>query len=280
MLVLKTIFEAKSHLQNERNSSKKIAFVPTMGALHDGHLALVEEARKRAEIVVVSIFVNKAQFNDLNDYEKYPRQLEDDLQKLQNRADYVFAPSSEEMFPQNFSLKIAPIELANCLCGASRPGHFEGVAKVVTRLFEIIQPDVAVFGEKDFQQLAIIKNLGLSAKIIGVKTLREASGLAMSSRNQRLSEASKIKASALFKILNEIVSEVKKSPQNVAEILQKKHQQILDEGFEKIDYLEIRDEKNLHVLAEFTPADILKNSFRIFVAAHISGVRLIDNLPL
>lgn len=254
-----------------------------MGALHDGHLTLVEEAKKHAEIVVVSIFVNRLQFNDAQDFAKYPRQIEADLQKLQSRADYVFTPTHEEIFPPDFIAKNLPDSvknLANCLCGITRPGHFEGVAKVVTRFFEIIAPDFAMFGEKDFQQLTIIKNLNLGAEIIGVKTLREKSGLAMSSRNQRLSQDALVKASYLFKILGEISDEVKKSPKNAAEILQKKRQKILDDGFEKIDYLEIRDEKNLHSFTEFKLDDLQKKSFRIFVAAYISGVRLIDNLQL
>ncbi len=273
MLIAKTVAEIKNFVKNEKISGKKIAFVPTMGALHDGHLSLIKKAGDLAEIVVVSIFVNKAQFNDSTDFEKYPRQLESDLAKLkQCKVDYVFAPQNDDIFPSDFAFKIIPTHLADSLCGATRPGHFDGVALIVAKLFNIVKPDVAIFGQKDFQQLKIIQklveDLNFEIEIFAHEIVREVSGLAMSSRNQRLSESAKIKAANIFRIL----SEIKKDPK----ILEKKRQEFLDLGFEKVDYLEIRDEKNLNLVTDFSH----KNPARIFIAVYLDGLRLIDNMRL
>jgi pantoate--beta-alanine ligase len=269
MFVAKTIEEVREFLRKETEFGKKVSFVPTMGALHEGHLALVKKAKEIGEISVVSIFVNKAQFNDPNDYEKYPRTLEEDLKKLSAiEPSCVFVPDNLEIFPEETSFKITPQKLVDCLCGATRPGHFDGVGLIICKLFNIVKPDVAIFGEKDFQQVAVIKKLvrdfNFNVEIIAHPTLREESGLAMSSRNQRLSEAAKIKAANLFKIL----SEIKNNPQ----ILSEKKDELLALGFEKIDYLEIRGEENL----ELNPT----SKRRVFVAAILEGVRLIDNLAL
>lgn len=281
MFIAKTISEIRSSLKKEKSAQKKIAFVPTMGALHEGHLALVNKAKTLADIAVVSIFVNKVQFNNKNDYENYPRQNEQDLQKLKNcGVDYVFLPKDEEMFDENFSHKIIPSKLVNCLCGSTRLGHFDGVALVVSKLFNIVKPDIAIFGEKDFQQLAIIKklvaDLNFDVEIFSQETLRESSGLAMSSRNQRLCDASKIKAAEIFYTLREIGEMVKKSPQNIEKTLLEKRQNLLKSGFEKIDYLEIRDEKNLEIISNFDS----HLPCRIFIAAYLDQVRLIDNIQL
>lgn len=269
MLVVKTIKELREFIAKETEFGKSVSFVPTMGALHEGHLALVKKAKEIGEISVVSIFVNKTQFNDQNDYEKYPRSLDEDLKKLLTVApSCVFAPEDSEIFPEESAFKITPKKLVDCLCGATRPGHFDGVSLIISKLFNIIKPNLAIFGEKDFQQIAVIKklvrDLNFPVEIITHPTLREANGLAMSSRNQRLSEAGKIKAANLFRILQEI----KNDPQ----ILPQKKVELLEIGFEKIDYLEIRGEENL---------DLNSNSQRrIFVAAHLESVRLIDNLAL
>jgi len=281
MLIAKNIAEIKSHLKEATILKKKIALVPTMGALHDGHLALVRKASELAEIVVVSIFVNKAQFNDANDYEKYPRQVEQDLQKLKTSgATYVFIPSDEEIFATDFAFKIIPTKLVDCLCGAARPGHFDGVALIVSKLFNIIKPSIAIFGQKDFQQLQIIKKLvadfNFDIEIFAHEIIREESGLAMSSRNQRLSANNKTKAANIFRILSEIKSEVRNGAENIENILQKKREEFLKIGFEKIDYLEIRDEKNLKLVKNFD----LQNSARIFIAVYLAEVRLIDNMSL
>lgn len=281
MFIAKSIAEIKSQLKKEKDSEKKIAFVPTMGALHFGHLALIEKAQQLAEIVVVSIFVNKAQFNDLNDYQKYPKQLEQDLQLLKNSgATHVFIPQDDEIFSADFSFKLTPINLVDCLCGKARQGHFDGVALIIAKLFNIVKPSVAIFGEKDFQQVVVIKklveDLNFDVEIFTHQTVRHESGLAMSSRNQRLSESSKIKAASIFQILSEIKKEVKNNPQKLAEILQQKRQKLLEIGFEKIDYLEIRDEKNLKLVtnSDFSAAA------RIFIAVYLDEIRLIDNMAL
>lgn len=273
MFVAKTIEEVREFLRSKTEFGKTVSFVPTMGALHEGHLALVKKAKELGEISVVSIFVNKTQFNDPIDYEKYPKTLEQDLEKLRALdPSCVFVPEHSEIFSQDFVCKISLNSLGDSLCGASRPGHFEGVALIITKLFNIIKPDIAIFGEKDFQQVLVIKklvrDLNFNVKIFTQPTLREESGLAMSSRNQRLSEASKIKAANIFRIL----SEIKIDPTVLAE----KKSELLAIGFEKIDYLEIRDEKNLSLISDFSG----KIPARIFIAAYLDGVRLIDNLML
>ena len=280
-MLITVISQIVAELEGQRLKGKKIAFVPTMGALHSGHLELVKKAREIADIVVVSVFVNKAQFNDAGDYVKYPRQLEQDLQMLEKiGVNYVFAPSAEEIYSKDLAFKITVTKFVDCLCGATRPGHFDGVALIVSKLFNIINPHVALFGQKDFQQVLVIKKLvrdfNFKVEIIACETVREKSGLAMSSRNQRLNKANKIKAAEIFKTLNEIKNEVKNNPQDTKNILQKKRDQLLKSGFEKIDYLEIRDEENLQLLQNF---DSSKN-WRIFIALYLQQVRLIDNLKL
>lgn len=269
MLVIKTVAELREFIAKETEFGKSVSFVPTMGALHEGHLALVKKAKEIGEISVVSIFVNKTQFNEQNDYENYPKNLEKDLEKLSEIApSCVFAPEDLEIFPEESAFKIIPQKLVDCLCGATRPGHFDGVSLIIVKLFNIVKPNLAIFGEKDFQQIAVIKklvrDLNFSVEIIAHPTLREESGLAMSSRNQRLSEASKIKAANLFRVLQEI----KNDPQ----VLPRKKSELLEIGFEKIDYLEIRGEENLDLNSD--------SKRRVFVAARLEGVRLIDNLAL
>lgn len=273
MLVVKSIAEIRDYISKQKSLGKKIAFIPTMGALHQGHVSLFGEAKEVAEIKVASIFVNKTQFNDPSDFEKYPRQLADDLEKLEKAGiDVAFAPSDEEIFGKDFSFKILPINLTNCLCGSTRLGHFDGVSLIITKLFNIVKPDFALFGQKDFQQLAIIKrlvrDLNFDVKIIGCKTIRETSGLAMSSRNQRLSVAGKVKAAEIFRILNEIKSQ--------PELLEEKKKELLKIGFEKVDYLEIRDAEDLKLITNFDK----KIPARIFIAVYLEKVRLIDNLAL
>ena len=278
MRVITKISELRREL---KNSAKKIALVPTMGALHEGHLALVKTAQELAEIVVVSIFVNKTQFNDVSDYEKYPRQNESDLKKLEKSGvNYVFLPDEEEIFGDDFSLKIIPTKMVDSLCGAARQGHFEGVALIVTKLFNIVKPQVAIFGQKDFQQLQIIKklvkDLNLEIEIFSHPIIRSQSGLAMSSRNQRLSESLLIKAANIFHILSEIKNYIIKNPQNIEEILEKKRQELLEIGFGKIDYLEVRQEDDLKLITDLKSGCLA----RIFIAVYLDGIRLIDNIEL
>jgi pantoate--beta-alanine ligase len=291
MLIAKTISEIRSQLAKERINGKKIALVPTMGALHAGHLALVKKACELSKTVVVSIFINKAQFNNLDDYEKYPKQIEQDLKYLRNNGvTHVFLPRDNEIFPDEISFQLVPLKLTDSLCAGIRAGHFEAVGLVIFKLFNIIKPDIAIFGEKDFQQLLIVKRLvadfNFDIKIFSCPVMRQQDGLAESSRNQKLCQASKIKAASIFHILTEIRDEIKnltktnadiqKTAGKIAEILQKKREKLLKAGFEKIDYLEIRDEKNLGLVANF--AD--NKPARLFIAVYLDGVRLIDNIPL
>ena len=271
--VFNKIFDIRNFVNDNKKLNKTIAFVPTMGSLHEGHVALIENAKKYADIVIVNIFVNKAQFNDLKDYELYPQNLENDLKILNNTsADALFAPSNLEIYDENFSFKIVPTAMVDCLCAKDRVGHFDGVALIITKLFNIINPNYAFFGEKDFQQLAIIKklvkDLNFNLEILSVETVREPSGLALSSRNQRLSTDNKIKASMIYKVLNEI----KINPK----IIEEKKRELLENGFEKIDYLEIRNEDNLKLNMDL----ISSKKRRIFIAVYLEGVRLIDNISL
>ena len=271
--VFNKISDIRNFVNDNKKINKTIAFVPTMGSLHEGHVALIENAKKYADIVIVNIFVNKAQFNDLQDYQLYPQNLENDFKILINTsADAVFAPSNLEIYDENFSFKIVPISMVDCLCAKDRVGHFDGVALIITKLFNIINPNYAFFGEKDFQQLAIIKklvkDLNFNVEILSVETVREPSGLALSSRNQRLSADNKIKASMIYKVLNEI----KINPK----IIEEKKRELLENGFEKIDYLEIRNEDNLKLNMDL----ISPKKRRIFIAVYLEGVRLIDNISL
>ena len=271
--VFNKIFDIRNFVNDNKKLNKTIAFVPTMGSLHDGHVALIENAKKYADIVIVNIFVNKAQFNDLKDYELYPQNLENDLKILsKTSADAVFAPSNLEIYDENFSFKIVPTSMVDCLCAKNRVGHFDGVALIIAKLFNIINPNYAFFGEKDFKLLAInkklVKDLNFNIEILSVETVREPSGLALSSRNQRLSADNKIKASMIYKVLNEI----KINPK----IIEEKKRELLENGFEKIDYLEIRNEDNLKLNMDL----ISPKKRRIFIAVYLEGVRLIDNISL
>ena len=279
MKIIRSNHQIRELLKYHRLQNKKIAFVPTMGALHEGHISLIKKARSLADIVVVSIFVNKAQFNNDEDFTKYPRNIEQDILKLTNckyGVDYVFTPDDCEIFPINSRFKITPLAFADCLCGLSRGNHFEGVALIIIKLFNIIQPDFAIFGEKDFQQLLIIKklveDLNFNVEIHDSATLRLDNGLAISSRNQRLNQSQINIAGEIFRVLNDI----KNNFDLDKEILVKKTQELLAIGFQKVDYLEIRDEQNLKLINDFQ----INNPARIFVAVYLGGVRLIDNLKI
>lgn len=278
MFIAKTIFELKAEIKKYQN--KKISFVPTMGALHEGHLSLIRKAIEISEIVVVSIFVNKAQFNNIDDYTNYPRDDESDLRKLKTFGNIiVFLPESKEMLGENLSFKILPTRLADCLCGSARAGHFDGVALILMKFFNLIRPNIAIFGEKDFQQLMIVKQLVedffLDIKIIGVKSLREESGLVLSSRNKRLDASQKILANKIFEILNDVKNEILVN-KNIELTIENAKKNATNLGFSKIDYLEIRDEKNLNLITNISETI----NARIFIAVFIGKIRLIDNLPI
>lgn len=271
--LIENINSAREYISECKSKNLKIGFVPTMGALHEGHISLINNAKNNCDIVVVSIFVNKKQFNDLHDFNNYPRIIDEDLKILQNsNVDMVFIPKNDEIYPTDFATQISLNNYTECLCGAYRKGHFDGVALILTKLFNIIQSDYAYFGEKDYQQLLIIKklveDLNFNIKIINVPTFRELSGLAMSSRNKRLSENGKKTAELIFKVLNDL----KNDPKQIAN----KIDFLLKNGIEKVEYLEIRNESNLKLVNDFNSEE----KKRIFIAVYVDGVRLIDNIQL
>lgn len=272
--VFNTTTSLKSELDNYRSDSKTIAFVPTMGGLHAGHLSLVDIAKENADIVVVSIFVNPTQFGKNEDFDKYPNTFENDKQLLDEKAvEIIFAPSKDDIYPQGTDSDINLGEIANILCGASRPGHFEGVVQVVKRLFEIVKPDIAVFGEKDFQQLLIIKQMSSQyfpdIEIISHPIVREADGLAMSTRNLYLSTDERRFASKLYQVL----LNAKQNYLNNADIqtIKNKATTTLDEAF-SLDYFEILDANTLMEITTNT------DKIAILCAVFLGSTRLIDNI--
>ncbi|MEO0237365.1 MAG: pantoate--beta-alanine ligase [candidate division WOR-3 bacterium] len=275
MKVFSKISQLKKELKNFREQQKSIGFVPTMGYLHDGHISLVKKAKKENDIVVVSIYVNPLQFGVNEDYGRYPRDIERDKKILKmNGCDILFFPSDQEMYHnQLVSVKIK--ELSEKLCGISRPTHFEGVLTVVAKLFNIVCPDKAYFGEKDFQQYLIIKkmveDLNFNLKVIPCPIVREKDGLAMSSRNSYLSEDERKKATILFKSLiagKEILEkerDIKKAKERIKKLIE-------NEKPDRIDYIEIYDEDGLKDVTENT------KFCRIFLAVFFGKTRLIDNI--
>ena len=279
MNVFETAAELTLFLDKEREKGKSIGFVPTMGALHKGHISLINRAKRDNDVVVASIFVNPTQFNNLNDLSKYPRTPEPDKVLLENNGcDILFTPSIEEVYPEKDTTVFDLGGLDTLMEGKFRPGHFNGVAMVVKRLFEIIKPDNAYFGEKDFQQLAIIRYMVKSEKlpvnIIGCSTLRETSGLAMSSRNMRLTEEEKKEAAAIYKALTEAKENTKKfPPQKVKELFENS---INKNPVFRFEYFEIVDSETLLPVEEWNPTQKAVGC----VALWIRDVRLIDNMLL
>lgn len=263
-----------------RREAKTVAFVPTMGALHAGHLKLVEEARQRSDILIVSIFVNPTQFNDKGDLERYPRDLTADAAMLaEYDVDYIFAPDANEIYPAGFSTYVDVEGVTSTLEGESRPGHFRGVATVVTILFNTVRPDLAFFGQKDAQQVAVIKrltyDLGFETEIVVVPTVREESGLAMSSRNERLSTEEREKAAVIIDALREAKLAFKKGERNAADLAQIVKNRIATEPLAKLDYVAIVDCNSLQTVDKIGDEETL-----IVVAVHVGPVRLIDNVIL
>ena len=256
----------------------RVALVPTMGALHEGHLALVERAKELAERVAVSIFVNPLQFNDQSDLAHYPRQEEADLAKLREAGcELVWLPSPAELYPEGFATTISVAGISALWEGEHRPGHFGGVATIVAKLFVEVAPDVALFGEKDFQQFAVIRrmtaDLGLGVEIIGVPTVRDHDGLALSSRNALLSRDEREHAVALPRAL-EAARDAIRERTSVADAVRAAKQALIDAGFLKIDYVALVDEATLE------PLEAFQEGSRLIAAASIGSVRLIDNLAV
>lgn len=263
-----------------RRENKTIGFVPTMGALHEGHLALVKEARQMCDVVIVSIFVNPTQFNDRKDLEKYPRDLTTDAALLADyQVDYVFAPDEAEIYGEGFSTYVYVENLTETLEGASRPGHFRGVATVVTILFNTIRPDFAFFGQKDAQQVAVIKrlttDLGFDTEIVVVPIVREESGLAMSSRNVRLSDDERARATVLYRALREAKLAARNGERNAANLAEIVRQTIAAEPLAQLDYVAVVDAETLEAVEKIGERPVL-----IAVAARFGEVRLIDNTIL
>lgn len=282
MKIIDTIAALRTTVAQWRAAGERVALVPTMGNLHAGHLQLVEQARAVADRVVVSIFVNPMQFGDASggDYDRYPRTFSEDCNKL-SECDYcpdvVFSPSVAEVYPNGFEkeTRVEVPEISDILCGEFRPGHFVGVATIVAKLFNMAQPDVALFGEKDFQQLLVIRrfvaDLCFPVEIVGVPTIREQSGLAMSSRNQYLSAQERERAAVLYQTLQQAQQQITAGEKDFAAIETKASATLSETGF-RPEYVEIRRTQDLQ------PAKATDRELVILVAAWLGEARLIDNL--
>lgn len=266
-----------------RKGGRTLALVPTMGALHEGHLTLVREAKKHADAVAVSIFVNPAQFGPGEDLDAYPRPMAEDSALLEAAAvDLLWAPGAAEVYPPGFATKVSVAGVSEGLCGAARPGHFDGVATVVCKLFNQVRPDIALFGEKDWQQLAVIRRMALDLDlvrphpdaIVGISTVREADGLALSSRNRYLSPRQRAQAATLPQAMREAVAAMV-AGSAPAPTLAALEAHLLQAGFDSVDYAALADAVSLAPLAYLgdTPA-------RLLVAARTGGTRLIDNMAV
>lgn len=278
MKKITTVDELRELRKDSFINQRTVGFVPTMGNLHNGHLQLVRAAKARCDIVVVSIFVNPMQFGANEDLDSYPRTLEADMEKLRELAvDALFLPSVDEMYPRGLAQQtfVEVPDISAILCGASRPGHFRGVATIVCKLFNMVSPDVAFFGEKDYQQLQVIKlmakDLSMDLNIVGIPTERESSGLAMSSRNGYLSQAEHNIAPMLYQTLKAMRQAIMDGERNFASLETRFAAQIDKAGF-KTDYLVIKN------AADLTPASVDTSQLVILVAAYLGSTRLIDNL--
>jgi len=257
----------------------RVGLVPTMGALHHGHLSLVDLIRERVDRVVVSIFVNPKQFGPNEDFDRYPRQEAADCEKLSSiGTDLLYAPGVEEIYPAGFATTVSVKGLTEGLCGAARPGHFDGVTTVVSKLLLQCLADVAIFGEKDYQQYAVLKHmardLDIPTEVIGAPIMRDPDGLATSSRNVYLSEDERQKALTLPRTLTGIVEALEAGAQDIAALLDKGREDLLKGGFDSVDYLEVRDAESLETVETLTrPA-------RVLAAGHMGKTRLIDNMAV
>lgn len=278
MITVKSLRELRAAVSRARSEGKRIALVPTMGNLHAGHIALVEKATQRADFVVASIFVNPLQFGANEDLDKYPRTLVADQEKLVGAGCHLlFTPDVEEVYPDGMQqqTRVSVPLVSEGLCGASRPGHFEGVATVVCKLFNMVQPDLALFGEKDFQQLAVIRklvrDLNLPIQVMGEPTVRAADGLALSSRNGYLNESQRALAPLLYRTLQQLAEEIRRQPSAQSTLLAAARQQLEDAGL-RPDYLELRETVRLREVQDSDRQLVL------LAAVYLGTTRLIDNL--
>jgi len=277
VLIIETLPLLRQHIRRLRQEGKRVALVPTMGNLHDGHMTLVEEAKTRADVVVVSIFVNPMQFDRVEDLARYPRTLQEDCEKLNKRkVDFVFAPAEKEIYPQGLEGQtfVDVPGLSTMLEGASRPGHFRGVSTIVSKLFNLIQPDIACFGEKDFQQLALIRkmvaDLGYDIEIVGVPIIRAKDGLALSSRNGYLTADQRKIAPGLYKVMSHMAEKLKAGERDQGEMIAIAEQELNEKGF-RADDIQIRDADTLLDLTDSSKRAV------ILMAAWLGQARLIDN---
>jgi pantoate--beta-alanine ligase len=276
MKIIKKINEMQSSVKKIKSRGMSIGFVPTMGYLHEGHLSLVRESLRKADVTVVSIFVNPAQFGPKEDFKEYPRDLDWDSEVLEEAGvDYLFVPETDEIYPQRYKTSVEVHDLQDKLCGSSRPGHFQGVCTVVLKLFNIINPDISFFGQKDAQQSIIlkrmIKELNLEVKIDVLPIIREEDGLALSSRNKNLAPEERKAALVLSKSLKEAQSMIAKGQRDSAAIKKGMKEIISREPLAKIDYVEIVDMDNLD------PVPRIEKEVLAAVAVFIGKIRLIDN---
>ncbi|MGB5445271.1 MAG: pantoate--beta-alanine ligase [Psychromonas sp.] len=277
MLIIQNPIQLREKIQELKLQGQKIAFVPTMGNLHDGHLTLVREAKKKAAIVVVSIFVNPMQFDNAQDLKNYPKTLSEDCAKLTAEGvTLVFTPEAETIYPNGFAVQTyveVPV-LSDCLEGKLRPGHFRGMSTIVNKLFNLVQPDYACFGEKDFQQLAIVKqmvaDLAIPVEIIPVATVREANGLAMSSRNGKLSSSEKQQAPLLAEVMNKLALNVQAAKTELPILIDEASKELNNMGF-RTDAINVVDAQTLQAIDEHSQQAV------ILMAAFLGNTRLIDN---
>lgn len=277
MLIIETLPLLRQHIRRLHLEGKRIALVPTMGNLHDGHMKLVDEARARADVVVVSVFVNPMQFDRPDDLARYPRTLQEDSEKLNKRkVELVFAPAPADIYPQGTGAQtfVDVPGLSTMLEGASRPGHFRGVSTIVSKLFNMVQPDVACFGEKDFQQLALIRkmvaDMSYDIEIVGVPIVRAKDGLALSSRNGYLTADQRKIAPGLYKIMTGMAAKLQDGERALEEIIALAAQALNDKGF-RADDIQIRDADSLLELTDNSQRAV------ILMAAWLGQARLIDN---
>ena len=279
MQTVHTVSQVREYVRGWHQKGLSVGFVPTMGNLHDGHISLIKEARARCDVVVVSIFVNPTQFGPNEDFDRYPRTLDADAAALVDAGtDLLFAPSVDEMYPLGQNQTWVDIDgLGDYLCGASRAGHFRGVTTVVSKLFNIVQPDVAVFGEKDFQQLAILRRMSeellFPIKIVGASTSRESDGLARSSRNGFLNESERTLAPQLYQTLQQLKADIGAGEQDYRG-LESRYRDSLEQAGFQVDYLTVANARSL------APAGADDSDLVVAVAAKLGNTRLIDNVSL
>ena len=274
--IVSSVNEIRDKVLSAKKKNKKIAFVPTMGGLHKGHLSLIRKSKLVGDVSIVSIFVNPMQFGPAEDYSVYPREEEKDIKLLEdNGVNILYFPDKDSIYPKNFQTEVSVKKIENTLCGKFRPSHFKGVATIVTKLLIQVMPDYAIFGEKDYQQLVLINqlvsDLNIPVKVISCPTIREDDGLAFSSRNTFLSEDGRYIASNLYsELLN--VGDLVRRGGNISNICEKAVQNLLDIGFSSVDYIEVCDAISLKKL------DKIEDNSRVFGAAYIGNTRIIDNI--